>query len=82
VALKKIKKKNLKDHQLHVKLQYELNSLYGLDHQHIIKLYTHFETKKCIFMVQEFANAGSLKAEMIRLQKKKLNTSLVRDWIK
>jgi serine/threonine protein kinase len=35
-----------------------------LDQAHILSLYTHFEDRKYIYMVMEYANCSSLEEEL------------------
>lgn len=44
----------------------EVSIMYELEHQHIVKLHTHFEDFKCFYLVMELAENGSLFQKLFR----------------
>jgi serine/threonine protein kinase len=63
-------------------VQDEIDILNTMDHKHIIKLHNHFETKKFIYLVEEYANAGTLYKELQRSKDKKIPEAQALKWIK
>lgn len=63
-AVKVLKKENM-DKQEQMTLMNEINTLRGLDHPNIVKIYEYFEDEKRFYIVTEHIQGGELFDEII-----------------
>ena len=63
-AIKEIEKAIIKENNMIINVKNEVEILYKIKHPNIIRLFTHFETNKHIYLVTELATNGSLYTQM------------------
>lgn len=54
-ALKEIDKALIKQTGMEKQIINEIRIMYSLEHENIIKLYSHFEDEKCCYLLMEYA---------------------------
>jgi serine/threonine protein kinase len=81
-ALKLISKTMLKNHEMSDQIKTEIKIMYGLTHEHIIKLFNHFEDDNYVYLAIEFAAGGQLWDKMMKTDSKRLPEKQVAMYIK
>ena len=70
-AIKAIKKTLIKEHGLLEDIQREIEIMYALENEHIIKLHNHFEDDYKVYLLLEYASGGTLYDEFSKCFRKK-----------
>lgn len=78
--MKRIRKDIIIGNNKEEQVETELKIMYDLDHDNIIKLYTHFEDEEFINLVLEYAPSGTLHGKM--KQNKRLDEKTCLNYIK
>ena len=59
-AIKVISKEKIIEQNMHEQIKLEVRIMYSLNHEHVIKLYNHFEDDDFFYLVLEYAPKGHL----------------------
>ena len=59
-AIKVVKKEKIEEYGLMEQMKLEVRIMYSLDHEHIIKLYNHYEDDTNFYLIMQFAAKGQL----------------------
>eukprot|EP00331_Platyophrya_macrostoma_P008449 CAMPEP_0176431400 /NCGR_PEP_ID=MMETSP0127-20121128/14795_1 /TAXON_ID=938130 /ORGANISM="Platyophrya macrostoma, Strain WH" /LENGTH=538 /DNA_ID=CAMNT_0017813411 /DNA_START=70 /DNA_END=1686 /DNA_ORIENTATION=- len=81
-ALKQMNKAKLKATEMVDQIKTEIKIMYSLQHDHIIKLYNHFEDDEHIYLVIEYASGGQLWQKLHTMEGKRFPEKMVAQYIK
>jgi aurora kinase len=59
-AIKVINKAKILDHDLVEQIKLEVRIMYNLDHQHIVKLYNHYEDDDNFYLILQYCAKGQI----------------------
>ena len=63
-AIKVVNKQKILENELITQMKLEIMIMYKLDHEHIIKLYNHFEDDDNFYLIMQFASKGQLYTKL------------------